>query len=117
MHFSPTQESVSEDPHLNGMYSASLVQGFQGDDPVHLGVAATCKHFLAYSLEGGPAAEGFTVKWLNAAHLVIHLHLAEVAEWLACARRTTNLCSATTSTPSSPTRICKSHTCQHSSSA
>ena len=66
MHVLPTQESVSEDPHLNGMYSASLVQGFQGDDPVHLGVAATCKHFVAYSLEGGPAAGGFTVKWLNA---------------------------------------------------
>jgi|EP01043_Picozoa_sp_COSAG02_P024162 beta-glucosidase-like glycosyl hydrolase len=56
------QESVSEDPHLNGMYSASLLQGFQGNDPNHLGVAATCKHFLAYSLEGGPAAEGFTVR-------------------------------------------------------
>lgn len=65
MYMLPMQESVSEDPHLNGMYSASLLQGFQGDDPKHLGVAATCKHFLAYSLEGGPAAEGFTVKWLN----------------------------------------------------
>ena len=59
------QESISEDPHLNGMYSASLLQGFQGDDPTHLGVAATCKHFLAYSLEGGPAAEGFSVSRKN----------------------------------------------------
>ena len=57
---------VSEDPHLNGMYSASLLQGFQGDDPHHLGVAATCKHFVGYSLEGGPAADGFSRHDFNA---------------------------------------------------
>ena len=60
------QESVSEDPHLNGVYSAALLQGFQGDDPRHLGVAATCKHFVAYSLEGGPAADGFSRHNFNA---------------------------------------------------
>ena len=60
------QESVSEDPHLNGMYSASMLQGFQGDDPTHLGVAATCKHFVGYSLEGGPAAGGFSRHNFNA---------------------------------------------------
>lgn len=51
------QESVSEDPWLNGEYSASLLQGFQGNDQKYLAVAATCKHFVAYSLE---AADGFT---------------------------------------------------------
>ena len=48
------------------MYSASLLQGFQGDDPHHLGVAATCKHFVGYSLEGGPAADGFSRHDFNA---------------------------------------------------
>jgi len=51
------QESVSEDPHLNGLYSSTLIQGFQGNDPKHLAVAATCKHFVGYSLE---AADNFT---------------------------------------------------------
>lgn len=51
------QESISEDPHLNGVYSAAFLQGFQGGDDKYLGVAATCKHLAAYSLE---AADGFT---------------------------------------------------------
>jgi beta-glucosidase-like glycosyl hydrolase len=51
---------VSEDSHLNGVYSSTLVRAFQGDDPKHLAVACTCKHFIGYSLEGGPAAGGFS---------------------------------------------------------
>lgn len=43
------QESISEDPHLNGIYSAAFLQGFQGDDAKYLGVAATCKHLTAVS--------------------------------------------------------------------
>lgn len=54
------QESVSEDPHLNGVYSSTLVKAFQGDDPKHLATACTCKHFIGYSLEGGDAAGGFS---------------------------------------------------------
>ena len=45
------QESVSEDPLVNGLYSAAFLQGFQGNDTRYLGVAATCKHMMAYSLE------------------------------------------------------------------
>ena len=45
------QESISEDPLLNGLYSAVFLQGFQGNNTRYLGVAATCKHMLAYSLE------------------------------------------------------------------
>jgi beta-glucosidase-like glycosyl hydrolase len=53
------QESVSEDPWLNGAYASQFVRGFQGtDDSVpYTKVAACCKHFYAYSLEG---ADGFT---------------------------------------------------------
>lgn len=46
------QESISEDPLINGLYSAAFLEGFQGNDTRYLGVAATCKHMLAYSLEG-----------------------------------------------------------------
>ena len=45
------QETVSEDPFLNGAYAAALVRGVQGDDPRYLQVAFTCKHFTAYSVE------------------------------------------------------------------
>ena len=45
------QETVSEDPYLNGAYAAALVRGVQGDDPRYLQVAFTCKHFTAYSVE------------------------------------------------------------------
>merc|ERR1712194_43406 len=53
------QESVSEDPWLNGAYSSSYVRGFQGDDDgvQYTKVAACCKHFYGYSLED---ADGFT---------------------------------------------------------
>eukprot|EP00039_Didymoeca_costata_P009401 m.124430 g.124430 ORF g.124430 m.124430 type:complete len:888 (-) comp14471_c0_seq2:27-2690(-) len=58
------QESISEDPFLNGIYSAIFVQAFQGSKTFgqpsqdkYLGVAATCKHFIAYSLE---ASDGFS---------------------------------------------------------
>ena len=45
------QETVSEDPFLNGAYAAAIVHGVQGDDPTYLQVAFTCKHFTAYSVE------------------------------------------------------------------
>ena len=45
------QESISEDPALNGLYAASFVQGFQGTGNKYLYVGATCKHLWAYSLE------------------------------------------------------------------
>ena len=43
------QESVSEDPFLNGLYSFNFVRGFQGTgDKVNFTkVAACCKHFYA----------------------------------------------------------------------
>ena len=53
------QESVSEDPWLNGAYSSSFVKGLQGDgDGIkYTKIAACCKHFYAYSLEG---SDGFS---------------------------------------------------------
>ena len=52
------QESVSEDPYLNGLYASSFVKGLQGDVRYNdstvgkpLLAAATCKHLAVYNLE------------------------------------------------------------------
>jgi beta-glucosidase-like glycosyl hydrolase len=51
------QEVPGEDPFLTGRYAAAMVVGLQGavEDPLHSPrfrkVTATCKHYLAYSLE------------------------------------------------------------------
>ena len=53
------QESVSEDPFLNGAYAREFVRGIQGADEAAAGgkkytkVAACCKHFY-----GEPCAHG-----------------------------------------------------------
>eukprot|EP01065_Artemidia_motanka_P023234 TRINITY_DN2771_c0_g1_i1.p1 TRINITY_DN2771_c0_g1~~TRINITY_DN2771_c0_g1_i1.p1 ORF type:complete len:822 (+),score=323.81 TRINITY_DN2771_c0_g1_i1:43-2508(+) len=54
-----SQESVSEDPFLNGAYAAEFVGGVQGDyrSVGYLQVAATCKHLAAYSQEDGRMGE------------------------------------------------------------
>ena len=47
------QESVSEDPLLNGNYAVEFIRGIQeNDDGVYLTVAGACKHIAAYSFEG-----------------------------------------------------------------
>lgn len=65
------QESISEDPWINGAYATAFVQSFQGSniyshatDDRYLGVAATCKHFVAYSLEasGNATRHNFDAK-------------------------------------------------------
>eukprot|EP00755_Sulcionema_specki_P014599 Sspe_Gene.57144::Locus_31375_Transcript_1_1_Confidence_1.000_Length_2333::g.57144::m.57144 len=68
------QESVSECPWLNGAYAARFVAGMQGegDGVPYLKLAATCKHFYAYSLEN---ADGFTRHNFNA--IVSRRDLAE----------------------------------------
>ena len=50
------QESISECPVLNAHYVRAFIRGIQGDGPV-MKIAATCKHFYAYSLED---SDGFT---------------------------------------------------------
>lgn len=46
------QEAPGEDPHLTSQYIAHYVRGLQeGEDPDHVQVVATCKHFLANELE------------------------------------------------------------------
>ena len=46
------QEAPGEDPHLTGQYIAHYVRGMQeGEDPDHVQIVATCKHFIANSLE------------------------------------------------------------------
>eukprot|EP01047_Picozoa_sp_COSAG01_P055126 COSAG01_NODE_6103_length_3849_cov_7.994400_1_plen_107_part_10 len=51
------QESISEDPWLLGAYSSTFLTKFQAADSS--GTPATissCKHLVAYSLEGGDSA-------------------------------------------------------------
>lgn len=66
------QEVPGEDPHLTGMYAQNFVNGLQGDphpnfpkgvDPNHTMIVATCKHFIANSLENW---EGHTRHNFNA---------------------------------------------------
>ena len=51
------QESISEDPWLNGEYASAFIQEFQKFNESRAGfsgdiaIAATCKHFVAYSVE------------------------------------------------------------------
>eukprot|EP00931_Biecheleriopsis_adriatica_P085911 TRINITY_DN60680_c0_g1_i1.p1 TRINITY_DN60680_c0_g1~~TRINITY_DN60680_c0_g1_i1.p1 ORF type:complete len:769 (-),score=153.79 TRINITY_DN60680_c0_g1_i1:74-2380(-) len=45
-------EAPGEDPHLTSKYVANFVRGLQeGEDPDHVQMVATCKHFIANSLE------------------------------------------------------------------
>mmetsp|Transcript_4933 Transcript_4933/g.14906 ORF Transcript_4933/g.14906 Transcript_4933/m.14906 type:complete len:922 (+) Transcript_4933:43-2808(+) len=59
------QESVSEDPWLNGAYAANFVEGIQGsgDGVDTIKIASTCKHFYGYSLE---SSDGFSRHTFNA---------------------------------------------------
>jgi len=43
------QETYGEDPFLTSMIGVAYVKGMQGNDPVHLKVAACAKHFAVHS--------------------------------------------------------------------
>lgn len=47
------QEIFSEDPYLTGEMGVAYVKGLQGDDPNHLKLAATIKHYAVYNVENG----------------------------------------------------------------
>lgn len=47
------QEVFSEDPFLTGRMGVAYVRGLQGDDPNHLKLAATVKHFAVNNVETG----------------------------------------------------------------
>jgi beta-glucosidase len=47
------QEVFSEDPTLTGAMGVAYVKGLQGDDPAHLKLAATIKHYAVYNVENG----------------------------------------------------------------
>jgi len=47
------QEVFSEDPYLTGRMAVAYVKGLQGEDPDHLKVAATVKHFAVNNVETG----------------------------------------------------------------
>ena len=47
------QEVFSEDPYLTGRMAVAYVRGLQGDDPRHLKVASTLKHFAVNNVEAG----------------------------------------------------------------
>jgi len=47
------QEVFSEDPYLTGQMGIAYVKGLQGDDPNHLKLAATIKHYAVYNVESG----------------------------------------------------------------
>ena len=46
-------ECFGEDNHLTGRMGVAYVRGLQGDDPEHLKVAATLKHFAVNNVETG----------------------------------------------------------------
>ncbi len=46
-------ESWGEDPFLTGRMAVSYVEGLQGDDPLHLKIAATLKHYAVNNVETG----------------------------------------------------------------
>ena len=77
------QESVSEDPWLNGAYSSNFVAGIQGagDGVKFTKIAACCKHFYAYSLED---ADGFTRHNFNAAVTARDLAETYLPPFAAC---------------------------------
>lgn len=43
------QETYGEDPHLTARLGVAYITGLQGDDPEHLKLAATAKHFAVHS--------------------------------------------------------------------
>lgn len=51
------QETYGEDPWLTSRIGVAFVKALQGDDPVHLKIAACAKHFAAHS---GPEAQRHT---------------------------------------------------------
>ncbi len=44
-------EAWGEDPHLTGRLGVAYVKGLQGDDPRHLKIAATLKHYAVNNVE------------------------------------------------------------------
>ncbi|MDP9079403.1 MAG: glycoside hydrolase family 3 C-terminal domain-containing protein [Bacteroidota bacterium] len=48
------QETYGEDPYLTARTGTAYIQGMQGDNPLHLKVSATAKHFAVHS---GPESE------------------------------------------------------------
>ena len=60
-------EAWSEDPHLCGRMGVAFVQGLQGDDPRHLKLAATLKHFAVNNVEVNRKSLNATVpeRWLR----------------------------------------------------
>ena len=43
------QETYGEDPYLTGRMAVNFIKGLQGDDPDHLKVIATAKHYAVHS--------------------------------------------------------------------
>ncbi len=48
-----TEEGYGEDPFLTGAMASAYIQGMQGDDPEHLRIASTLKHFYGNNTENG----------------------------------------------------------------
>ena len=48
------------DPHLTSRYAVNFVKGLQEgeEDPKHLKIIATCKHYFAYDVDAGDASYG-----------------------------------------------------------
>ncbi len=54
-------EAWGEDPFLTGRMAVAYVQGLQGDDPLHLKIAATLKHYAVNNVETGRKTLNATV--------------------------------------------------------
>jgi beta-glucosidase-like glycosyl hydrolase len=86
------KESVSECPWLNAAYASAVVRGMQepapGEPATHITkIAACCKHYYGYSLEGGSAnvSGGFTRHTFDAAISKRDLAESYLPAFRACA--------------------------------
>ena len=87
-----SEESISECPWLNAAYASAVVRGMQQPAPGETAtnitkIAACCKHFYGYSLEGGAAnvSDGWTRHTFDAAISKRDLMETYLPAFAACA--------------------------------
>lgn len=66
-----TEEGYGEDPLLTGVMASAYIRGMQGDDPEHLRIAATLKHFYANNTEIGRGRKSASIDPRNRCELYL----------------------------------------------
>lgn len=66
-----TEEGYGEDPLLTGVMASAYIQGMQGDDPEHLRMAATLKHFYGNNTENGRGYKSSSIDPRNLCELYL----------------------------------------------